>query len=39
MNAKNSDLTRRYDPNNLYFVGKYEDDMVVRPSTTKANGG
>ncbi len=23
------DLTRRYDPNNLYFVGKYEDDMVV----------
>ncbi len=23
------DLTRRYDPNNLYFVGKYEEDMVV----------
>ncbi len=23
------DLTRRYDPSNLFFVGKYEDDMVV----------
>ncbi|MBB4078797.1 topoisomerase-4 subunit A [Lewinella aquimaris] len=23
------DLTRRYDPSNLYFIGKYEEDMVV----------
>jgi topoisomerase-4 subunit A len=23
------DLTRRYDPNNLYFIGKWEEDMVI----------
>ena len=23
------DLTRRYDPNNLYFIGKFEEDMVI----------
>ncbi|MCP9237417.1 DNA gyrase/topoisomerase IV subunit A [Lewinella sp. JB7] len=23
------DLTRRYDPSNLYYIGKYEEDMVV----------
>ncbi|MGB3799964.1 MAG: DNA gyrase/topoisomerase IV subunit A [Lewinella sp.] len=23
------DLTRRYDPKNLYYIGKYSDDMVV----------
>ncbi|PPK87111.1 topoisomerase-4 subunit A [Neolewinella xylanilytica] len=23
------DLTRRYDPKNLYYIGKYQDDMVV----------
>ncbi len=23
------DLTRRYDPSNLYFIGKHEEDMVI----------
>ena len=23
------DLTRRYDPDNLYFIGKHEEDMVI----------
>lgn len=23
------DMTRRYDPKNLFFIGKYHDDMVV----------
>ncbi len=23
------DLVRRYEPNNIYFIGKYDDDMVV----------